>query len=79
MLIFADGDQVLEIKSFRVFDRWGSMVFEDYNFQPNDPSHGWDGTNKGKYLTPAVFVYTAEVLMIDGRIILLKGDITIVR
>jgi hypothetical protein len=79
VLIFADGDQVLEIKSFRVFDRWGSMVFEDYNFQPNDPSHGWDGTNNGKYLTPAVFVYTAEVLMIDGRIILLKGDITIVR
>jgi hypothetical protein len=55
------------------------MVFEDYNFQPNDPAHGWDGTNNGKSLTPAVFVYTAEVLMIDGRIILLKGDITIVR
>lgn len=79
VLIFADGDQVLEIKAFRIFDRWGSMVFEDYNFQPNDPAHGWDGTNKGKFLTPAVFVYTAEVLMIDGRIILLKGDITIVR
>lgn len=79
VLIFADGNQVLEIKAFRIFDRWGSMVFEDYNFQPNDPAHGWDGFNKGKLLPPAVFVYTAEALMIDGRIILLKGDITIVR
>jgi gliding motility-associated-like protein len=77
--IFADGYQVTGIRSFKIFDRWGDQVFEDYNFQPNDPTHGWDGVHKGELMNPAVFVYVAEVEMIDGRIILFKGDITLVR
>jgi hypothetical protein len=46
---------------------------------PNDPSHGWDGSVGGKILDPAVFVYYAEILLIDGRKILYKGDVTLVR
>ena len=77
--IFADGDQVLQVKSFQIFDRWGTMVFRDVNFQPNDPKHGWNGYHHGKLMTPAVFVYYAEIELIDGRTLLFKGDITIVR
>ena len=77
--IFADGYQVVGIRSFKIFDRWGNQVFEDYDFQPNDPKHGWDGYFRGEMMTPAVFVYYAEIEMIDGRIIVFKGDITLVR
>ncbi|MEI6409625.1 MAG: choice-of-anchor L domain-containing protein [Bacteroidota bacterium] len=77
--IFADGDQVLSIDKFQIFDRWGELVFQDHNFQPNDPSHGWDGRLGGKMQTPAVFVYYAEIKLIDGRTILYKGDVTLVR
>jgi hypothetical protein len=77
--IQADGDQVIKVQKFQIFDRWGEMVFQDYNFQPNDPGHGWNGQLNNKYLTPGVFVYYAEVLLIDGRIILFKGDVTLVR
>lgn len=77
--IFADGDQVVKVKSFQVFDRWGAMLFQQQNFQPNDPSHGWDGRYRGKLQTPAVFVYYAEIELIDGRTLLYKGDVTLMR
>ena len=47
-MIYADLRNIREIQSFEVFDRWGEKVFEQYNFQPNDPVHGWDGTLRGK-------------------------------
>jgi gliding motility-associated-like protein len=77
--IQADGDQVVAIQKFQIFDRWGDLVFQNYNFQPNDPSEGWDGRLNDRSLSPAVFVYYAEVKLIDGRIILYKGDVTLVR
>ncbi|TNE69570.1 MAG: hypothetical protein EP344_00305 [Bacteroidetes bacterium] len=79
VFIFADGDQILQIRSFQIFDRWGTMVFQDFNFQPNDPDHGWDGYHHDKLMNPAVFVYYAEIDLIDGRTLLYKGDITLVR
>ncbi|MDO8367239.1 MAG: gliding motility-associated C-terminal domain-containing protein [Saprospiraceae bacterium] len=78
-LIFADGDQIERVDKFQIFDRWGDMVFTDQNFQPNDPSHGWNGRHKDKLMTPAVFVYYAEIRLIDGRVLLFKGDVTLVR
>lgn len=79
VLIFADDDQILKVRSFQIFSRWGEMVFQDQNFQPNDPSHGWGGRHNGKFMDPAVFAYYAEIEMIDGRILLYKGDVTLVR
>ncbi|MEO6037747.1 MAG: hypothetical protein ABIQ93_04980, partial [Saprospiraceae bacterium] len=40
VLIFADGDQIVQVNNFQIFDRWGAMVFYDHDFQPNDPAHG---------------------------------------
>ncbi len=77
--ISADQLQVTNIHLFRIYDRWGEMVFEDHDFLPNDPKHGWDGNSRGKLMSPAVFVYVAEIDLIDGRRILFKGDVTLVR
>lgn len=78
-MIFANGDQIEKVDHFQIFDRWGDMVFADEDFQPNDPSHGWDGRHNGQLMTPAVFVYYAEIRLIDGRVLLYKGDVTVVR
>lgn len=79
VLIFAKTSQVKQVNSFQIYDRWGTMVFQDRNFMPNDPRHGWDGYFHGKLMNPAVFVYFAEIELIDGRRLLYKGDITLVR
>jgi len=73
------GDQVVEIESFRVYNRWGETVFEAENIQPNVPSMGWDGKFRGEFMNPAVFVWYAEVRFNDGEVFLLKGDVTLMR
>lgn len=77
--IFADDKQVRKVKSFQIYDRWGEQVFVKENFLPNDPAFGWNGRLRGKLLAPAVFVYYAEIELIDNSIVLFKGDITIVK
>ncbi|RMF32633.1 MAG: gliding motility-associated C-terminal domain-containing protein [Bacteroidetes bacterium] len=77
--IFAREGSVREIKTFLVFSRWGETVWEYHNFQPNDPAAGWDGTHRGQLMNPAVFVYFAEIEMIDGSIRLFEGDVTLIR
>jgi hypothetical protein len=73
------GNDVKEIKSFLVFNRWGETVFENYNFQPNDPTQGWDGRHRGQMMNAAVFVYYLEVEYTDGEVILFKGDVMLLR
>ncbi len=69
----------LPVNYLRIYDRWGSLVFEQNNFLTNETSSGWDGTDHGRDLTPAVFVFIAEVQYAPGRKIILKGDVTLVR
>ena len=78
-MIFGNNDIIKEVNTFQIFDRWGEKVFEDYNFQPNDPSHGWDGTLKGEPMNPAVFVYWAKIEFIDGEVRLFEGDVTLLK
>ncbi|MBI5916328.1 MAG: gliding motility-associated C-terminal domain-containing protein [Bacteroidetes bacterium] len=73
------GESVSEIKSFLVFNRWGESVYEYYNFIPNDPAVGWDGTHRDKYMQPAVFTWFAEIEFIDGSVEIYQGDVTLVR
>ncbi|MBK6995155.1 MAG: gliding motility-associated C-terminal domain-containing protein [Lewinellaceae bacterium] len=70
---------VREIRRLVIFDRWGEEVFLRKNFQPNDETLGWDGTFRGSPLTPAVFVWAAEVEYIDGEVEVIYGDVTVVR
>jgi gliding motility-associated-like protein len=73
------GQDVVRIKEFLIFDRWGESVHEYYDFVPNNPAYGWDGTHKGQAMDPAVFVWFAVVEFIDGQEVLFEGDVTLVR
>ena len=78
-MIYSDSKSVKNINVFQVFDRWGELVFEDYNFMPDDPTHSWDGWLKDEPMNPAVFVYWAEIEFIDGIVIIYKGGVTLLR
>ncbi len=77
--IFAKPGVVREIREFLVFDRWGEAVYRYEHFQPNDPATGWDGTHRGQPMNPQVLVWYAIVELEDGRVVTLKGDVTLVR
>jgi hypothetical protein len=76
------GVDVVSISDFRVYDRWGNMVFEDLGFNRDDQDdevHGWDGLFRGKPLNEAVFSYSVKVKFIDGLEEVYKGDVTLIR
>lgn len=73
------GNDVRGVKSFLIFNRWGESMFELYNFQPNDPAYGWDGTHRSRPLNAGVYVYFAEIEFIDGEIIMYKGDVILMK
>jgi gliding motility-associated-like protein len=78
-MIFADMKNVVKVKSFQIFSRWGELVCEHYNFEPNNPAFGWTGKHRGEDMNPAVFVWYAVIKIIDGREVLYEGDVTLQR
>ncbi|MCB9265825.1 MAG: gliding motility-associated C-terminal domain-containing protein [Lewinellaceae bacterium] len=73
------GADVVKVRLFQIFDRWGNMVFQNADFKPNDPTLGWDGTLNGLPMDPAVFVFYAEVEFTDGRVEVVKGGLMLMR
>jgi hypothetical protein len=78
-LIFARDASVAIVKKLQIFDRWGSLIFSNQDFKPNEPSAGWSGDYRGEIVNPGVFVWWAAVELVDGRKLEIKGDVTVVR
>lgn len=77
LIVFA-GKDVEQINHFTIFDRWGAVVFQQDKFQANDPFYGWKGDLQKKMNT-GTYVYSAEVLFIDGVTKIYSGEIHLLR
>lgn len=73
------GSGISTLKAFRVYNRWGEVMFEKTDVLVNDKASGWDGNFKGAQLPPDVYVYTVEAYCENGDLLKLKGDVTIIR
>lgn len=64
------------IKELRlmVYNQWGEKIFETRN-----QAQGWDGTYKGKKQPSGVYMYVAELTLIDGTKQLYKGSINLIQ
>jgi gliding motility-associated-like protein len=78
-VFYIRGTGITEINYFRIFNRWGQLVFERKIAPLNTPFAGWDGTLNGIVLPPDVYVYMVDVNCDNGKTTTLKGDITLVR
>jgi gliding motility-associated-like protein len=65
---------VREIKYFRIFNRWGQMLFSTTVNQK-----GWDGKIKGTPQGTNVFVWMVSAIDYLGKPIFLKGTVTLIR
>lgn len=77
LMVRASG--IVIVKYFRIFNRWGDLIFERDNFRPNDQLYGWDGKVRGVVSGPEVFVYTCEVLCENGSSFTYKGNVSIIK
>jgi len=75
--LFAREGYIQKINTLKIFDRWGGLAFQRDDFDPNRPELGWDGAVGGQPVNSGVFVFVAEVLLFDGTVEVLKGDVTV--
>ncbi|MBW8683578.1 PKD domain-containing protein [Chitinophaga rhizophila] len=76
---YPKGRGVKEVVSMRIFDRWGSLVFERAHFQINTATAGWDGTWKNEIAPIGSYVYAVETMCEDGGKFMFTGAVTIIR
>lgn len=78
-MIHGNAAIIQNIPIFRIFDRWGDLLFENQNTVPNNPETGWDGLSRGQKLPSGVYIYYAEIQFIDGTTVPYSGDFTLIR
>ena len=57
-----------------VFNRYGQQVYVNENYQNN-----WDGTFNGKPVPDGTYYYAVSYFLINGKTVIVKGDVTILR
>jgi gliding motility-associated-like protein len=73
-MIFVKGWGIKELIEFKVFNRWGQMVFES-----NDLNTGWDGSLNGTPQPTETYAYIVVAEMYTGERLSKKGHIQIIR
>lgn len=59
---------------FRIFNRWGELVYSSTDFRS-----GWDGNVNGRPSKQDTYMWIAEGIDLNGRKILRKGTVTLLR
>ena len=67
------------MKEFRIFDRWGGLIFERTDIPLNDESFGWDGMLKGQIMNNGIYTYYLSIEFIDDVVVLYEGDVALMR
>jgi gliding motility-associated-like protein len=65
---------IQELVYFKVFNRWGQMVF-----QTNEIGKGWDGTLKGVPQPTETYTWILQCIDVDGNIIKQSGRSLLIR
>jgi large repetitive protein len=78
-IFYVMGTGIKIVKTFRIFNRWGELIFEKLNFNPNEPAFGWDGTIRGQKASPEVFVYLCDVVCENDIPYTYKGNVAIIK
>jgi hypothetical protein len=71
------GNGVKKIKKFEVFDQWGQLLFKANDFNPNNSLLGCEDKLLEKQMQPKVYTWAAEIELLDGKFLELKGDVGI--
>jgi len=79
ILYVQGGEAAKRVVGFKVFDRWGELVFDNRDTALNDKESGWDGSFKGQEMQPGVYAWMAEVRFVDGSVVPYMGEATLIR
>jgi len=57
-----------------VYNQWGERIFSSSN-----QSKGWDGLGFGKTQPAGIYVYIAQIVLLDGTVMNRKGSVNLIR
>jgi len=75
----ANQESIKKVNRFNIFDRYGNLVFSQFDFLPNNAANGWNGWYKGETMPIGVYVFWMEVEMSDGEQIIFSGEVGLIR
>ena len=77
--VFANTDQISRVVSFKIYSRWGSLVYEDFDFVPNSARRGWDGLINGEKAPLGAYPWVAEFTLTNGDKVVETGSVVLMR
>ncbi|MBK6932671.1 MAG: gliding motility-associated C-terminal domain-containing protein [Saprospirales bacterium] len=77
-LAVSAGSSVIQLEYFRIFDRWGSLVFERRSVPGAPVIILWDGTSGGKTVPSGAYIWVASVRLEDQQSAVRKGTISLI-
>lgn len=77
-VFYPRGKGIDRVNVLRIFNRWGEVVFERYDFPVNNSLFGWDGSMKGKKVNAGVYIYQVEVYCENGELLKYNGNVALI-
>jgi len=72
-------DYNVSILRYRIYDRWGNLVFISGGFSIHDQGYWWNGYFNGKEAVNGVYCYVIDAQHPNGDIEYISGDVTLIR
>ncbi|MCI5071463.1 gliding motility-associated C-terminal domain-containing protein [bacterium] len=69
----------ITIVDFKVFSRWGELIYDKNNLQVNNPALAWDGKIKGEMGQQGTYTYKIVYKLPECEEKQLEGDVTLIR
>ena len=72
-ILYVYGSSIDKLQ-FTIWNQWGEKIFTTSN-----KAEGWDGTSKGKPQPVGVYVYVAKAVLFNGKEVMKKGAVNLIR
>lgn len=66
------------VNYLNIYNRFGQLVFQQKNTEPNNQGKGWDGKFNGRQQPAGSYVYFTEMECFNGEKIIKKGSVVII-
>ena len=79
LVVYGKSRQIKQVNLFRLYDRWGELLYEDLQFAPNNEQRGWNGQFRGQDCQAGVYAWYVEVEYVDGYTEAKRGNTILIR
>ena len=77
LVVYGSSDII--VNEFRIYSRWGELIYEAFNFNTNELNLGWNGRFKGELVNQDSYVWTATYTVPSGQSFSNKGQVVVIK